>query len=72
MRELNIEEVEQVSGGTLTEALGLWGSGLAIGAATYGSSWGAVSALVAIGISPIGGLAMVGLAFAGGYQLLQD
>jgi len=72
MRELNIEEIEQVSGGTLTEALGLWGVSMAIGSASYGSGWGAVAGLIAIGTSPITALAMVGLAAAGGYMLLQD
>ena len=72
MRELTTEELDAVSGGDISDALSLWGTGLVLGTVSYGSSWGTVSALVAFGVSPVTALAMVGLAFAGGYQLFQE
>lgn len=72
MRELTMDELEQVSGAGFGEAAMAWGTAIAIGNATYGSSWGAVAVLTAAGISPLAALGMVGLALYGGYQLLQD
>ena len=69
MRELAINELEEVSGAGVSEAMALWGTSLGIGTVSFGSSWGAVTAF---GIAPVTALAMVGLAFAGGYQLLQE
>jgi len=72
MRELTNKELEEVSGAGVSEAMALWGTSLGIGTVSFGSSWGAVTALTAFGIAPVTALAMVGLAFAGGYQLLQE
>lgn len=72
MRELTMDELDDVSGGGISETTLSWGTALAIGTATYGTSWGTVAALTAIGYAPVTALAMVGLAFYGGYQLLQD
>lgn len=72
MRELTMEELDVVSGGDLWDALPVWGTALGIGTVTYGSSWGAVAALTAFGVAPIAALAMVGLAFYGGYQVMQE
>lgn len=72
MRELTIDELDVVSGGGLAETTFSWGTAFAIGSATYGSTWGTVAALTAMGMAPVAALAMVGLAFYGGYQALQD
>ena len=72
MRELTMDELEQVSGGDLTDSLKYWGTAAAIGQITYGSSWGTIAALTAFGMSPIGATIMVGLAFAGGVAYLSD
>ena len=72
MRELTMDELEQVSGGDIWDALPIWGTAMGIGTVTYGSSWGAVAALTAFGIAPLAALTMVGLAFYGGYQAAQD
>ena len=72
MRELTMDELDEVSGGTIWDALPIWGTAMGIGTVTYGSSWGAVAALAAFGVAPVAALAMVGLAFYGGYQAVQD
>jgi len=72
MRELTMDEMEQVSGAGWAETLGAWGTAAYIGTATYGSTWATIGALTAIGISPIAATAMVGLALYGGYQTLQE
>ena len=72
MRELTMNELDQVSGGDIGDAATLWGAVVGLGTVAYGSSWATVGALAAIGMSPLVAFAMVGLAFAGGYQLLQD
>lgn len=72
MRELTSDELEQVSGAGLSEAATAWATALGIGSVTYGSSWGTVAALTALGVASVAALTMVGLAFYGGYQLLQD
>ena len=72
MRELTLTELDDVSGAGWTQALGAWGTAAYVGTSTFGTSWATVGALTAIGISPVSALAMVGLAFYGGYQLLQE
>lgn len=72
MRELTINELDEVSGAGWTETLGAWGTAAYIGSATYGSTWATIGALTAIGLSPVAATAMIGLAFYGGYQLIQD
>ncbi len=72
MRELTINEMEEVSGAGITDALKYWGAGAAIGQISYGGTWGTIAALTAFGLSPVAATAMVGLAFAGGYAYLND
>jgi len=72
MRELTMDELEEVSGASWSDAASAWGTGAVLGAATYGSTWATIGALTAIVGSPIVATAMIGLAFYGGYQVMQD
>jgi len=72
MRELTVNELEEVSGAGISDALAYWGAAAAIGQFSYGTSWGTIAALAAIGFSPIAVTAVVGLALAGGYAYLSD
>ncbi len=72
MRELTMDELEEVSGGNVAEALGLWGAAAYIGNSAYGGTWATIGLMTAAGISPIVALGMVGLALGGGYVLLRD
>ena len=72
MRELTMDELEQVSGAGWPDSLAAWGTLAYIGNATYGGTWATITALTAITGSAVVATAMVGLAFYGGYQLLQD
>ena len=72
MRELTITELDEVSGAGWTETLAAWGTAAYLGSTTYGSSWGTKAVLSAVTGSAVVATAMVGLAFYGGYQILQD
>jgi hypothetical protein len=72
MRELNVNEIEQVNGGGTGEAAGAFGAAAGIGAAAFGSSWGSVGVGVAFAVSPIAVGAMVGLSLYAGYQLMKS
>lgn len=67
--EVSVEELEVISGGS-----GWVGAGAAsaaafgIGAAAFGSSWGAVGVGLAFAASPISVAAIGGLALYAGYQ----
>ena len=66
MRELSIDDVEQVNGGGTVEGLALFGTAISISALTGIATLGIGTAIVA---SPIAALAALGLSFAGGIQL---
>ena len=72
MRELTINELEEVNGAGISDALKYWGAAAAMGQITFGGTWGTIAALTAFGLSPVAATAMVGLAFAGGYAYLSD
>ena len=72
MRELTINELEEVSGAGISDALKYWGAAAAMGQITFGGTWGTIAALTAFGLSPVAATAMVGLAFARGYAYLSD
>lgn len=69
--ELESDEIEVVSGGSGSGWAGAGFSSAAafgIGAAAFGSSWGAVGVGLAFAVSPIAVGAMVGLAAYAGYS----
>lgn len=68
MRELSIEDVEQVSGSGPTEAVALWTTALGITALSGIATLGVFSAFAA---APIVAVAALGLSFAGGWQFNQ-
>jgi len=72
MRELTMDELEEVSGAGWGDALAAFGTAAYIGNATYGASWATIGVLTAVTGSAVVATAMVGLAFFGGYQILQD
>ncbi len=68
MRELNIEDVEQVSGGTPLEAVALWTTALGIAGLSGVGTLGVVAAFAA---SPIVAVGVLALSFGGGYLFNQ-
>lgn len=69
MRELNLEEVEQVNGGMILDAAPYFTAMITIGATTFGSVWGGVAVGAAIAVAPFAVGAMAGLALLGGAAL---
>lgn len=67
MRELNIDDVEQVNGGGILEGLALFGTGISIAGLAGVATLGIGAAIVA---SPFVTLAAIGLSLSGGYQLV--
>ena len=70
MTMLTPDEIDHISGGGKAEAAGAFGMVAGIGAATFGSTWGAVALGTAIAGAPFAVAAMAGLALYGGYKLL--
>jgi len=68
MRELTLDELDEVSGGGTTESVIAFSSAAALSQAVFGSSWATMGAVAAFGASPIVATAAVGLAIYGGYQ----
>jgi len=64
MRELNIEDVEQVSGGTPMEAVGLWTTALGIAGLAGIAGLGVLTAFAA---SPFAAAGAIALSFGGGW-----
>lgn len=69
MRELSLEEVDQVNGGMILDAAPFFATMVAIGASTFGSTWGAVALGSAVLAAPVAVGAMAGLSFLGGVAL---
>lgn len=69
MRELSMKEVEQVNGGMVLDAAPFFATVVAIGASTFGSTWGAAVLTTAFATAPIAVGAMAGLSFLGGVAL---
>jgi len=68
MRELNMEDVEQVSGGTPTEAVALWTTAIGLVALAGIGTLGVATAFAAAPVVTVGALA---LSAVGGYQFSQ-
>lgn len=68
MRELSIEDIEQVSGAGVPEALGLWGLALSVAGLAGIATAGVTTAVVG---APIAAIASLGLSIAGGWQYMQ-
>jgi len=71
MKQLNVNEIQEINGGGFSEAAGAFGTAAGIGAAAFGSSWGSVGVGLAFAVSPIAVGAMVGLSLYAGYQLMK-
>ncbi len=72
MRELTMQEVGAVSGGRWDDAWPLFTTMIAVGAASFGSGWGAVAVGVAVATAPVAIAGMAALSIGGGYMLMQD
>ena len=70
MRELSLEEVDQVNGGMVLDAAPYFTAMITIGATTFGSVWGGVAVGAAVALAPFAVGAMAGLAFLGGAALM--
>jgi len=68
MRELTIEDVEQVNGSGILEGLALIGTGITLATVSGIAALGIRTAFAA---SPIVAAAALALTFAGGWQLMQ-
>ncbi|WP_337842530.1 hypothetical protein [Rheinheimera sp.] len=69
MKELQVNEVQEVSGAGFLQGAGAFGLSLGIGSAAFGSGWGAVGAGLAFASAPLTVTVMLGLAFYAGYQM---
>lgn len=69
MRELNLEEIDQVGGGMILDAVPYFTAMVTIGATTFGSTWGAVAVGAAVAVAPFAVGAMAGLSILGGIAL---
>lgn len=70
MRELTLEQVEEVSGGGAGQGFGAFGLALGIGGATFGAKFGVVGVGLAFASAPLAVGAMVGLSFYAGFMML--
>ncbi|MGJ8687912.1 MAG: hypothetical protein ACSHXZ_00200 [Gammaproteobacteria bacterium] len=71
MRELSAVEVDEVSGGMFLDAAPYFTATLGIGAATFGSAWGALPVGLAFAVAPLAVGVMAGLTLAGGVALMR-
>lgn len=69
MRELNLEEIDQVGGGMILDAAPYFATMVAIGASTFGSVWGGTLLGAAVLAAPVAVGTMAGLSFLGGVAL---
>ncbi len=72
MRELTMQEVGAVSGGRFEDSWQYFAAMMAVGAASFGSGWGAVAVGVAVATAPVAIVGMAALSIGGGYMLMQD
>ncbi|MBY0416734.1 MAG: hypothetical protein K2W88_01565 [Pararheinheimera sp.] len=72
MQELTFEQVEEVSGGDMSQAAAAGGMAAGIGLATFGSGWATMGVGAAFAISPIGVVAVVALAAVAGWQMMEQ
>ena len=72
MRELTLDELDEVSGGRTTESVIAFSAAAAISKATFGSGWATMAAVSAFGASPLIAATVAGLAVYGGYQWFTD
>ena len=70
MRELTINELDEVSGGDIGDAIKYWGAAAAVAQGVFGTGWASMAAVAALA-SPIGLTAILGLSAVGGYVLLK-
>jgi len=68
MRELTLDELDEVSGGGRSDSVIAFSTAAALSRAAFGSPWARMLAVSAFGASPIVATAVVGLAIYGGYQ----
>lgn len=68
MRDMTMDEIDQVGGADAASGLASFAAAGGIGLAAFGTSWGSVGVGLAFAVSPIAVGAMVGLALYGGYQ----
>lgn len=71
MKELTVSEIQEVNGGCAGEYAAAFGLAMGIGGAVYGTKLAGLGVAAAFGLSPVGGLAMLGLSFYAGYILLR-
>ncbi|HJS16190.1 MULTISPECIES: hypothetical protein [Rheinheimera] len=71
MKELTVSEIQEVNGGGAGESAAAFGLGMGIGAAVYGTKFASLGVAAAFALSPVGGIAMLGLSFYAGYILLR-
>jgi hypothetical protein len=82
MRTLTQMEIEQVSGGSVgeddkptrhkIEGAAAFAAVGALGAATFGGTWGAVAVGAAFAAAPVAVVAMAGLAAFGAYSMIRS
>ena len=72
MRELSMEEVGQVNGGRVLDAMPGFTTAIGIAAARYGKGWALVTARAAFMASPIVFGAVVGITLAAGVALTME
>lgn len=70
MHELSIHEIDAVSGAGPKEAGAAMGLAATIGGASLGAGWASMAVGAAFAASPLGVIAVVGLAAYAGYKLL--
>jgi hypothetical protein len=70
MHSLNMLEIEQVNGGSFQNAAAASALALAIGGATWGGAFGAVTVAAAFASAPLAVFAMGGLALYAGWEML--
>jgi len=70
MRELTMDELEQVSGGDFAESAAAFAAAAGIAQTVLGSGWATMGVVAITGVGwPVAGL-IVGLSFYSGYSLL--
>lgn len=69
MKELTVNEIQQVSGGEPAGAAAVMGMAMGVGGAVFGKAAVGITVSAAFAMSPLGVFAVLGLAFYSGYLL---
>jgi hypothetical protein len=70
MKELTVSEIQEVSGGDISDTAEIFSYGIGLGATMFGTKVGTIGVAAAFIAAPLASMAMLGIAFYAGYRLV--